>query len=72
MGSLIVIIHEIAINCKSQSKTQSILLGISANINVGSPRSLHSNIYQMIDLFKTFIIELKIFIYALCYLITTL
>ena len=55
-GLLTVTFHEIAIKYESELKTQFVLLELSSNNNVGSPRSLHLKFCQMIYLFNTFII----------------
>ena len=52
---LIVAFHEIAINYELELKSQLFLSDISANYNVGLPRSLHFKLCQMIYLFKTLI-----------------
>ena len=51
-----------------KKKTNLVLLDISTNNIVGSPRSLHC---QMIFLFKTFTMLWRIFTYALGYLVMT-
>ena len=55
MHLLIVTFHEVAMKYESKLKTQLILLDISTNHNVGSPRSLHFKVCQMIYLSKMFI-----------------
>ena len=69
---MIVTFHEIAINYKSQLKTESIFVGISANQNVGSSEFFDFKFCQIIYLFKTFIMLGRIFIYAVDYLVTAL
>ena len=68
---LIVTFHETAIKYESDLKTQLVFLDISNNHNVGSPRSFHFKFYQMIDLFKKFIMLLRTFIYAVGCLVLT-
>ena len=55
MRLLIVTFHEIVIKYESELKTQLVLLEISTNHNVESPRSLHFKFCQIIYLFKVFI-----------------
>ena len=63
--------HEIAIKYESDLKTQLVLLDISANQNVGSPRSLRFKFCQMIYQFNAFIMLWRNFIYAVGYFIMT-
>ena len=53
---LIVTFHEIVIKYEPELKTQLVLLDISTNYNMGSPRSLPFKFCQMICLFNTFIL----------------
>ena len=69
---LIVTFHEIVIKYEPELKTQLVLLDISTNYNMGSPRSLPFKFCQMICLFNTFILLWRIFIYAVGYLVTDL
>ena len=55
MRLLVVTFHEIVIKYESELKTQLVLLEISTNHNVESPRSLHFTFCQIIYLFKVFI-----------------
>ena len=68
---LIVTFHEIAIKYEPELKTQFVLLNISTNHNVGSPRSLHLKFCRIIYLFKTFIMLWRIFSYSVGYLVMT-
>ena len=67
----IVAFHEIAIKYKSDLKTQLVLLDISVNQNVGSPRSLRFKFCRMIYQFNAFIMLSRNFIYPVGYFVIT-
>ena len=54
-------IHEVAIKYESELKTLLVLLDLSVNNNMGSPRYLHFRFCQMIYLFKTFTMLRRVF-----------
>lgn len=64
--------HEIALNYDSQLKIKLIFPYIFANHNLGLPRFLHFEIFQIFYLIKTLIMLISIFTYAMGHCVMTL